>query len=182
LHYYEEGTVPWFGPSSFGNDLILTTPVKMLSETAVEDKVARLFCGGSTLIITIGATIGKVGYIESPASSNQQITAVTFDARRIAPKYAAYQLKRLEPVLRGIAPNTTLPIMDQNEVAVLPLAVPPFSEQHTIAAFLDHETSKIDALIGKVRDHIERLREFRAALITAAVTGRVDVRGEVVRS
>ena len=55
---------------------------------------------------------------------------------------------------------------------------PPFSEQRAIAAFLDHETAKLDALAAKVEEAIARLKEFRIALISAAVTGRIDVREE----
>jgi hypothetical protein len=48
--------------------------------------------------------------------------------------------------------------------------------QRAIAAFLDRETTRLDALVAKVREAIERLREFRTALISAAVTGKIDVR------
>ncbi len=58
------------------------------------------------------------------------------------------------------------------------LVVPPIAEQRVIAAFLDRETARIDALIAKVREAIERLRELRTALISAAVTGKIDVREE----
>ena len=58
---------------------------------------------------------------------------------------------------------------------VLPL--PPIDEQRTIAAYLDRETERIDSLVAKMRLLIERLGEYRAALITAAVTGKIDVRG-----
>jgi restriction endonuclease S subunit len=51
-------------------------------------------------------------------------------------------------------------------------------EQHAIVAFLDRETTRIDALVAKVRDAIERLKELRTALISAAVTGKIDVREE----
>lgn len=44
-----------------------------------------------------------------------------------------------------------------------------------IAAFLDRQTAPIDALIARVRNSIDRLKEFRTALISAAVTGRMDV-------
>ena len=50
------------------------------------------------------------------------------------------------------------------------------SEQRAIAAFLDRETAKIDALIAKIRQAIHHLKEFRTALISAVVTGRIDVR------
>jgi type I restriction enzyme S subunit len=59
------------------------------------------------------------------------------------------------------------------------IMVPPLPEQSAIAAFLDRETARIDALVAKVRDAIERLKELRTALISAAVTGKIDVREEV---
>jgi type I restriction enzyme S subunit len=139
-----------------------------------------VFESGTAAIVTIGATIGKVGFMERAGSCNQQITGVTFDGQRVDAKYGAYQLKRLEPVLRGIAPNTTLPILDQEEVGYLPFVLPSHVEQRAIAAFLDRETASIDALVAKVREAIERLKELRTALISAAVTGKIDVREEVV--
>ncbi len=60
--------------------------------------------------------------------------------------------------------------------AVLPF--PPVAEQGAIAVFLDRETAKIDALVAKVQEAIEHLKEHRLALISAAVTGNIDVRGE----
>jgi restriction endonuclease S subunit len=57
--------------------------------------------------------------------------------------------------------------------------LPPFDEQQEILHFLDRETAKIDTLIAKVREHIEKLKEYRTAIISAAVTGKIDVRPEV---
>ena len=55
------------------------------------------------------------------------------------------------------------------------LPIPPLLEQSAILTELDRKTARLDALAGKVRAAIERLREYRAALISAAVTGKVDV-------
>jgi type I restriction enzyme S subunit len=57
--------------------------------------------------------------------------------------------------------------------------IPPLSEQSAIAHYLDLETTKIDTLIKKVQASIETLREYRTALISAAVTGKINVREEV---
>ena len=64
------------------------------------------------------------------------------------------------------------------------LCVPsiPATEQRGIVAFLDRETAKIDALISKVRTAIDRLKELRTALISAAVTGKIDVRDDAAAS
>ena len=55
------------------------------------------------------------------------------------------------------------------------LALPDLPTQKAIAYFLDRETARIDALITKIRKTIDSLREFRSALITAAITGQIDV-------
>lgn len=55
---------------------------------------------------------------------------------------------------------------------------PSLIEQRVIVEYLDRETKKIDTLAGKLREHIEKLWEYRTALIFAAVTGRIDVREE----
>ncbi len=52
-------------------------------------------------------------------------------------------------------------------------------EQQAIVDYLDRETAKIDALVNKIREGIEKLKEYRTALISGAVTGKIDVRGEV---
>ena len=49
-------------------------------------------------------------------------------------------------------------------------------EQDAIISLLDAETAKLDVLMAKVRAAIERLQEYRTALISAAVTGQIDVR------
>jgi hypothetical protein len=54
----------------------------------------------------------------------------------------------------------------------------PYDEQLAIAAFLDGKTANIDALVVKIREAVERLKEYRTALISAAVTGKIDVRDE----
>ena len=56
--------------------------------------------------------------------------------------------------------------------------LPNVSEQQAIADFLDRETAKLDALVAKVQEAIDRLKELRTALISATVTGRIDVRKE----
>ena len=56
------------------------------------------------------------------------------------------------------------------------IALPSYDEQSAIATFLDHETAKIDTLIAKAGHAIALQKEHRAALISAAVTGKIDVR------
>jgi restriction endonuclease S subunit len=58
----------------------------------------------------------------------------------------------------------------------LPVVLPPAEERQHILQTVSQTASTLDTLISKVRDGIERLKEYRTALISAAVTGQIDVR------
>ena len=59
----------------------------------------------------------------------------------------------------------------------VPVLLPPLEEQRAIAQRLDREKARIDLLVAKTERSIELLKEHRSALISAAVTGKIDVRG-----
>ena len=56
------------------------------------------------------------------------------------------------------------------------IPLPPLDEQRRIVEYLDQETPKIDTLIAETKRFVELSKERRSALITAAVTGQIDVR------
>ena len=69
------------------------------------------------------------------------------------------------------------PKLTAENLASVALPTPTDSEQSTIAAFLTRETTKIDTLVRETQDAIELLMEHRSALITATVTGKINVEG-----
>jgi len=75
--------------------------------------------------------------------------------------------------------GATSPHVNVDTIRNFWLTEPPLTEQIVIATYINCETSKIDSLITKIRQHIEKLREYRTALISAAVTGKIDVREEM---
>ena len=72
--------------------------------------------------------------------------------------------------------QATIQNVSAERYANLSLPLPTVAEQRAISAFLARETAKIDSLMAKVKEAIDSLREFRTALISAAVTGKIDVR------
>ena len=71
------------------------------------------------------------------------------------------------------------PKLTGEKLGSIPLPVPPAAERAAILAKCRSTTSALHSLLTKVRDAIDRLKEFRTALISVAVTGKVDVREEV---
>ncbi|WP_419600218.1 restriction endonuclease subunit S [Thiolapillus sp.] len=77
------------------------------------------------------------------------------------------------------SPGVTRFGLNQEAIGGLTIPVPPIVERNQIAAFLDKNTTHIDQLIEKTQQSIDLLKEKRTALITAAVTGKIDVRDYV---
>ncbi|MDP3480583.1 MAG: restriction endonuclease subunit S [Desulfoprunum sp.] len=92
--------------------------------------------------------------------------------------YLCYMLSHLKPLFLLNAVKSAVPGIDRNDIHTTMTTVPPLPEQTTIATYLDLETAKLDKLVEKVEAAVARLQEYRMALITAAVTGKIDVRQE----
>jgi type I restriction enzyme S subunit len=73
--------------------------------------------------------------------------------------------------------RVAMPKINRESLKAVVLARPPLHEQQELAAFLGAETTKLDALTAEAQRSIVLLQERRAALISAAVTGKIDVRG-----
>mgnify|MGYP002620613313 CR=1 FL=1 len=94
------------------------------------------------------------------------------------PRYLMWHLNASCVYEQGIldTAGSTAPHVNVSTIRNYWLVSPPLPEQTTIATYLDRETTKIDRLVEKVEAAIDRLQEYRTALITAAVTGKIDVR------
>lgn len=82
----------------------------------------------------------------------------------------------LRPVALAGSNTVTMESLRRPLLADFKVAVPPIDEQRRITEYLDEQTAKLDELVAQTECFIELSRERRAALITAAVTGQIDVR------
>ena len=159
--------------------------VRLLSET--DRANCRLMAGDLVVTKSSGSArhIGKsslvTGEVEKLEACFSNFMQRLRCANSLEPRFAHYLLNcpagRRQLVFLS---NTTTGLANLNGsvLGAIRLACPPdIGEQRAIADYLDRETAKLDGLIGKVETAIERLREYRSALITAVVTGKVDVRG-----
>jgi type I restriction enzyme S subunit len=142
---YYGGDMPWFCPGDLGESKLLLQSSRKITQKAIDDRKARVFEGGTVLLVTIGATLGKVGLAPKTVSSNQQITGLLFN-NSIVPDYAYWWLRSQYDNLRHTAPAATLPILNQQTLGSMPIAVPPLDEQRHIVAYLDGLQVKVEAL------------------------------------
>lgn len=179
--YYFDGTIPWFAPGSYDEDIELREPRKLINEIALREDVLRMFPAGTVFLIGIGATIGKVGLIAEAASCNQQIIGIVTN-HRMTSRYLAYQMKLYEDIIPGIAVATTLPIFDQVKTGYLPVLEPPRDEQKAICDFLDVKIAEIKRTTVVIEKQIGTLLAYRKSLIHECVTGQRRVSEADVRA
>jgi type I restriction enzyme S subunit len=78
--------------------------------------------------------------------------------------------------LVALSNMVTMATIDQDKVKSMEVPVPSLAEQNEIMNYLEHEVRVLDTLTQSVQESIAKLREYRTALISAAVTGKIDVR------
>ena len=95
------------------------------------------------------------------------------------PEYLLFVLRSMAQELESLTMGATVRTIGMPDVRGLVTPIPPLREQVDIVNHLLRRRSQIDALIGRVRGAVDLLRELRTSLISAAVTGKIDVRDEV---
>jgi type I restriction enzyme S subunit len=149
----------------------------------IESGFVRSRLRGGDLVYAIRGSIGEVAVVPDELEGAN----LTQDAARVAyaptthGRWLLYVLKSVAifAQLESGALGATIRGVNIRDLKRASLPVPGRAEQEVIARFLDDQTAKIDALKTKIRDAIDQLKELRTALISAAVTGKIDVRGDM---
>ncbi|SWB11081.1 putative restriction endonuclease S subunit [Klebsiella pneumoniae] len=142
-----------------------------------------LLSDGDILLARSGATVGKSFlYRETNGAAcfAGYLIKASCDEEKALPKYiyAYLQSHSYWEYISGSNIQSTIQNVSAEKYSSMVLPVPQREEQATIVATLDRETARIDALISKTEQSITLLKERRAAFITAAVTGQIDLRGK----
>ncbi|HLG35225.1 MAG TPA: restriction endonuclease subunit S [Bacteroidia bacterium] len=169
---YYNGEVNWFTPSDFGEELELIKSSRTISDLAVSEEVVRMFPANSVMIIGIGATLGKVGYILNPASSNQQINAMVFNNETEAIFYC-YFLFANRPNIVALTNAATLAILNQSQNKDIPVPVMDIDEMKLIVKKIEESDLKIKTVVKRIEKEIELIKEYKASLINEVVTGKL---------
>ena len=172
--YYEGGSVNWLQTGDL-NDGVINSTSKKITPFAVESKNLKFYNKGSVVIAMYGATIAKLGLLNIQTTVNQACCVLT-PSTNIYSKYAFYCFYSAKNELISLASGGGQPNISQATISDFKLPVPPLAEQQSIADFLDAKTAKIDELISELTKQIDELTEYKQAVITEAVTGKVDVR------
>ena len=166
-----------------GGDVVATRlKLDVLSKTTfeIESRYVRSRLQGGDLVYAIRGSIGEVEIVPDELEGAN----LTQDAARVAYTKAtdgcwllyALRSKVVFGQLEARAVGATIKGINIRDLKRALIPVPPKSEQIEIASFIDAEVGKIEKLSSKVHQAISHLREFRTALISAAVTGKIDVR------
>lgn len=146
---------------------------------AAPSRARRIVRDGDVLISTVRTYLRAIAQVAEAAPN--LVASTGFAVLRPKSVLSSFlgQVCRSEYFIAEVIARSfgvSYPAINASQIMALPVPLPPVHEQQTIAAFLDRETAKIDALTETATTAITLLQERRAALISAAVTGKIDVR------
>ena len=140
--------------------------------------VSRQFPSG-TLVMTIAANIGDMAIIEFPACFPDSIVGFIPEAN-VDLDFLYFMFIAMKQRLMMTAVLNTQLNLNIDRIASIVTVAPPISEQNKIVELLDKKNARSDRLMDKTKIAIAQLTEYRSALITAATTGKIDVRNVAI--
>jgi type I restriction enzyme S subunit len=155
------------------------TSREYIDATDYEDTMRRGIPAIGDVLFTTEAPLGQVALVDrTDIALAQRIMKFRGDSVRLSSHFLKYWImgSACQFNLAQLATGSTALGIKGSKVVQLRLCLPPLAEQLAIASMLDSELSRIDALIAEANRSILLLRERLAALVSAAVTGKIDVR------
>ena len=176
---YWDGSTVWITPDDLGRNgrAWISEGRRNITENGVANSGAHISPAGS-IVLSTRAPIGHLAILAAPAATNQGCRTLV-PSPAMDSRFAYYSFSASRPVIQSLGKGSTFMELPASDLGDHPIPLPPLAEQRAIAECLDRGTAEIDALCGQVETAIERLQEYRTALVTAAVTGKIDVRGAV---
>ena len=176
--YWAEGTIPWLN-SSVVNQYVAAKAGQFVTDLAFRECHLPLVRSGSVLVAITGQgkTRGRAVVLSFDATINQHLAYFTPDQSRLKPWFLRWTLLSAYEYLRNISDDSggTKGALTCEDVANFRVPVPPADEQGTIIRHIANETRKFDELRNVTQRSMVLLKERRAALISAAVTGQLDI-------
>ncbi len=142
-------------------------------------KARRIVRHGDTIVSTVRTYLKAIAPIIEPDENLIVSTgfAVIRPLKSYSYRFLGYFLQTEGFVGQVVANSVGLsyPTINASEILPLPAVIPPYDEQQAIAEHIEKKTATIDRQKAQVTEAIERLKEYRSALITDTVTGKMDV-------
>jgi type I restriction enzyme S subunit len=178
--YWVDCDIPWVSLNDTGflkdNDYISETAYT-INELGIQNSSARLL-PERVVVFSRDATIGRCAITTRPMAVSQHFIAWVC-GEEILSEYLLLRLKSMTQELERLTFGATLKTIGMPDVKTLATPVPPISEQKEIVEYVAKAVSRLEEMSTKTQTAIELLQERRSALISAAVTGQIDVRGLV---
>lgn len=178
----EECVIPWLSLADVwqirnGNQVYLKDTAEKISQIGMDNSAARLL-PADTVILSRTASVGFPGVLSIPMATTQDFVG-WICGKRLRPKFLYYVLRAMKPEFQRLMIGSTHQTIYMPDIRSFRLPLPPLEEQDEIISTLDRVIGRFRAMSAKITTSVEKLREHRAALITAAVSGQLDIDDQV---
>jgi type I restriction enzyme S subunit len=179
LSYWTEGNIPWVSPKDMKSFWISDSQDK-ITQAAVQGSSTNFVDAGALLIVVRSGILQRtipIAINTVPVTLNQDMKALSFISEMNVEFAANFILGNIPPLLlEWSKEGATVESIEHEYLSSSVFPVPPYEEQCEINAAIRQRMESFDALEQQAATGISLLQERRTALISAAVTGKIDVR------
>jgi len=165
--------------SNVRDGLLLHENAKYIDHETYQEWTRRCTPEANDLLLTREAPAGEVCLAppDLPVCLGQRMVLIKTDRKRVHPEYLVQALSGgiMIEFISSLSQGSTVSHFNMSDIGRIPLLLPPLNEQHKIATMLERSLSNLVTVKANVSRSIDALEEYRAALITAAVTGQLEV-------
>lgn len=177
-NYWTGGQIPWLNSGAV-NATRITEASDLVTPTALKECHLPMVRAGSTVVALTGQgkTRGTASMTEIETTINQHLAYVSLFDDRMSDEYLWVYLTGMYSVLRYLSDGegSTKGALTCEQLNQLRVLLPPPVEQSQIVAAYRERVTAVETLREHATSHIVRLREYRSSLISAAVTGQLDL-------
>ncbi|MCS2453881.1 restriction endonuclease subunit S [Alistipes putredinis] len=168
---YYGGNIPWLKTGDLNDGLISNIP-ESITEEAVANSSAKINPTGSVLIAMYGATIGKLGILTFPATTNQACCAC-IEYEVVAQMYLFYFLLSQRTAFIEKGGGGAQPNISKEIIVNTYIPLPPLSEQHRIVAEIKKWFTLIDQIEQGKTDLQTTIKQTKSKILDLAIHGKL---------
>ncbi|WP_081021472.1 restriction endonuclease subunit S, partial [Bacteroides fragilis] len=168
---YYGGNIPWLKTGDL-NDGLITDILESITEEAVSNSSAKLNPIGSVLIAMYGATIGKLGILTIPATTNQACCACV-EYLGITQLYLFYFLLSQREAFVAKGGGGAQPNISKEIIVNTYFPLPPYAEQQRIVAEIERWFSLIDIIENGKEDLQTSIKQAKSKILDLAIHGKL---------
>lgn len=171
--FWENGSFYWIKSGELSDDYINYSEEK-ITQLAIDNSSSKILDKNTILVAMYGATVGKLGILNTQAATNQAICAIANKQKPLfCVKFLYYYLLSIRPRMINDAFGGAQKNISQSYLRQLPILLPALSEQNLIVSEIEKRFKAADNALNLIEQNLKKAEILKQSILSKAFNGRL---------